>query len=52
MDKPCEYANWIDDDVWECTAHGVVGCLNIEFDFNPDGSVNIVKCGRYKEKIT
>lgn len=46
MKKPCRYAVDNGGDVWECGCYGRIYCGEREFDMNPDGSINIVMCGR------
>lgn len=45
MDKPCKFANNPSGDVWECTCYRTTYCADQRFDYNDDGSVNIVICG-------
>ena len=43
--KPCKFADNPSGDVWECTCYRKTYCTDQIFDYNEDGSVNLVKCG-------
>ena len=48
--KPCLYAEEFDTDAFECVAANWIECPRQIFDYNPDGSINIVVCELHMEK--
>lgn len=44
MSKKCKYALDVGIDKYECTANNCE-CEHKEYDFNKDGSINLVLCG-------
>ena len=48
--KPCRYAEEFDTDAFECAASNFIECPHQIFDYNPDGSVNMVVCELHMEK--
>ena len=45
IDKPCKFAENPSGDVWECIAYLKTYCADQQFDYNSDGTINIVICG-------
>lgn len=49
----CKYQERTDIDCVECGAYVEnIGCEYQEFDYNPDGLINIVMCGLVGERIS
>lgn len=44
-EKPCKFAVNNSGDVWECGCYRKTFCHEQQFDYNPDGSLNIIVCG-------
>lgn len=44
----CEYAICVDYGKYECCCFKGMDCKDRVYDYNPDGSINIVTCGYVK----
>ena len=47
-DKPCREAENNSGEFWECRAWKYAECEYQQYDYNPDNTVNICKCGYEK----
>ena len=46
--KPCREAENNSGDFWECGAWKYAECEYQQYDYNPDNTANICKCGYVK----
>ena len=46
----CEHAKNLSGDIWECDCFLDTYCEHQIYDRNPDGTLNIVKCGERSEE--
>lgn len=49
-DRPCKFAINTSGDCWECGCFLDTYCEHQIYDRNPDGTLNIVKCGERSEE--
>lgn len=49
-DRPCKFAINTSGDCWECGCFLDTYCEHQIYDRNPDGTLNIVKCGERREE--